>query len=284
MHRAPSLALMLAALALPLAASAVMDKQPPPTEDAPDDEPDITTPGPDLANYPNSAFTLPQGRAYIEMTPFNYSGGSKGGPAQYNAGFLLRYGLFDRIELRLLGDGVTWAGGSKPTWGFSPLAFDTKIHFWDEQRDYFLPALGFEAVLQTQLLGSAEFNGGTQPSFSFNLDQTLPFDIAFEYNFGGSSVRDEQGRDTWQFNFSWGLQRNLFADNFAVFIHGYHNAMNLKGVPALRIPGSNVTENAIGAGFQWTVTSRLAVFGQASGGTTSDTPSVIGMMGFAAAF
>ena len=25
----------------------------------------IRTPGPDLANFPNSAFTLPQGRAYV---------------------------------------------------------------------------------------------------------------------------------------------------------------------------------------------------------------------------
>jgi hypothetical protein len=31
---------------------------------------DIRNPGPDLANFSNSAYTLPQGRAYFEFAPF----------------------------------------------------------------------------------------------------------------------------------------------------------------------------------------------------------------------
>jgi hypothetical protein len=37
------------------------------------EHPDIANPGPDLANWPNSAFTLPQGRAYVLRPARSYS-------------------------------------------------------------------------------------------------------------------------------------------------------------------------------------------------------------------
>ena len=250
--------------------------------------PDIANPGPDLANFPNSAFTLPQGRAYVEISPFTYYGAAKSTPAQYNAEFLLRYGATDDIELRVFGNGVSWMGGANATWGFSPIAFDTKIQLWTEKQDYFLPAAGFEAYIQTQWLGSAAFNGGTQPSFTFNFDQSLPFDIDLEYNLGVTRVQDSTGHNDWEFSFQWGLQRDLFNKDFAVFVHGFYNAMTLPRLPttqaAFSTKGNQLTQNAVGAGFVWTVNSRLAVFGQTSGGTTQFTPSIISMLGFAAAF
>jgi len=251
-------------------------------------EPDIANPGPDLANFPNSAFTLPQGRAYVELSPFTYYGTASTSPAQYNAEFLLRYGVTDDIELRLFGNGVSWIGGSNPTWGFSPLAFDTKIQMWTEKQDYFLPAAGFEAYIQTEWLGNAEFNGGTQPSFTFNFDQSLPFDIDLEYNLGVTRVQDANGKNDWEFSFQWGLQRDLFNKDFAVFIHGFYNAMTLPRVPNPQVTfgtkGNKFTQNAVGAGFIWTVNRRLAVYGQTSGGTTQFTPSLISMLGFAVSF
>jgi hypothetical protein len=251
-------------------------------------EPNIADPGPDLANFPNSAFTLPQGRAYVEISPFTYYGTAQSSPAQYNAGFLLRYGATDDIELRLLGNGVSWVGGSDSTWGFSPIAFDTKIQLWKEKPDYFLPAAGFEAYIQTQWLGSAAFNGGTQPSFTFNFDQSLPFDIGFEYNFGVTRVRDAANHNDWQFSFQWGLQRYLFNKDFAVFVHGFYNAMTLPRLAnAQAVFGTRSNkfiQNAVGAGFVWTVSPRWSVFGQVSGGTTQLTPSLISLLGFAVAF
>lgn len=251
-------------------------------------KPDIANPGPDLANYPNSAFTLPRGRAYVEISPFTYYGAGLATPAQYNTEYLLRYGLIDDIELRLFGNGLSWIGGSSSTWGFSPIAFDTKIHLWAEKPDYFLPAAGFEAYIQTEWLGNAAFNGGTQPSFTFNFDQSLPFDIDLEYNLGVSRFQDIAGENVWDFNFQWGLQRDLFSKDFAVFVHGFYNAATLPRVPnpriAFSIQSNKLTQNAIGAGFIWTVNRRLAVYGQASGGTTRFTPSLITMLGFAVAF
>ena len=250
-------------------------------------EPDIDNPGPDLANFPNSAFTLPQGRAYIEMSPVAFYGSALGSPAQYNAEFLLRYGLTDDIELRLFSNGPSWAGGSEPTWGFSPIAFDTKIQLWTEKPAYFLPAAGFEAYLQTEWLGNKAFNGGTQPSFTFNFDQSLPWGVDFEYNLGATRFQDNAGDNIWKFGFQWAFQRDLFNKDFAAFIHGYYNAASLPRLPNVQLPYfayKTPTQNAVGGGFIWTASKRLALYGQVSGGTTKFTPSVIGLFGFAVSF
>jgi hypothetical protein len=250
-------------------------------------EPDIANPGPDLANFPNSAFTLPAGRAYIEFSPLTFYGSAVGQPVQYNAEYLLRYGVTDDIEFRLFGNGVSWTGGARSTWGFAPIAFDTKIQLWTEKQQYFLPAAGLEVYLQTQWLGSAAFNAGTQPSFTFNFDQSLPIEIDFEYNLGATRIQAIDGTNVWEFSFQWGLQRDLFDKDFAVFVHGFYNAMSLPRLPTVSVPAAlvdNVTQTAVGAGFVWTVDQRFAVYGQVSGGTTRFTPSTISMLGFAAAF
>lgn len=249
---------------------------------------DVSNPGSDLANFPNSAFTLPQGRAYIELSPLAYYGTASGSPAQYNTEYLIRYGATDNIELRLFGNGVTWSGGASPVWGFSPIAFDTKIHLWGENEAYFLPAAGFEAYVQTEWLSSnAAFNQGTQPSFTFNFDQSLPFDIDFEYNLGTTRTQLSTGQNVWQFSFQWALQRDFLSKDFAVFIHGFYNAMTLPRLPVVVVAyDSNLhpSQNAVGAGFVWTVNHRLQLYGQTSGGVTTFTPSIISTLGFVVAF
>lgn len=249
-------------------------------------EPDIANPGPDLANFPNSAFTLPAGRAYIELSPLTYYGTTVSSPAQYNAEFLLRYGLTDDVELRLFGNGPSWQGGRSSGWGFSPIAFDTKIQLWLEKPDYYLPAAGLETYLQTTWLGNTPFNGGTQPSFMLNFDQSLPFEIDLEYNFGATRIPDSFGDNLWEFSFQWALQRDFFDKDFALFIHGFLNNAGLPRIPqsTLSLPVAAMKQNAVGAGFLWTVNRRLAVYGQVSGGTTKFTPQPISMMGFALSF
>lgn len=250
-------------------------------------QPDIANPGADLANFPNSAFTLPEGRAYVEIAPFAYYGTAENQPAQYNTEFLLRYGLTDDIELRLFGNGVSWQGGRTPEWGFSPLAFDTKIQLWLEKPDYFLPAAGFEAYLQTPWLSSSSvFNQGTQPSFNFNFDQSLPFEIDLEYNFGATRTQNVNQDNVWELSIQWALQRDLFDKDFAVFIHGYHNNMSLPRGSNAAAPGTLAEnkQNAVGAGFIWTLNNRISIWGQTSGGTTRFTSSIVSFMGFAAAF
>jgi hypothetical protein len=250
-------------------------------------EPDIDNPGPDLANFPNSAFTLPQGRAYIEISPFTFYGTGIGSPPQYNAEFLLRYGVTDDIELRLFGNGLSWMGGSASTWGFSPIAFDAKIQLWTEKPDYFIPAAGFEAYLQTEWLGNKAFDTGTQPSFTFNFDQSLPWGIDFEYNVGATRFQDIAGKNIWEFSFQWAFERDLFHKDFAVFVHGFYNATSLPRLPNVKLAYEAYkapTQNAVGGGFIWTASKRLAIYAQVSGGATRFTPSIISMLGFAVSF
>ncbi len=254
--------------------------------------PDVSNPGPDIANFPNSPFTLPQGRFYVELAPVSYAGPSRATPAQFSTQFLLRYGFTDDIELRLFGNGETWSGGgTSPSWNFSPLVFDTKIQLWTEQEAFFLPAAAFEGYIQTEWLGDSVTNNGTQPSLMLNFDQSLPFDIDFEYNLG--AVRTNYfGTNEWKFSFQWAFQRDLFNKNLAVFIHGYYNAASLPRVPTQDLPASaqglygasNITQNVVGAGLIWTLNTRVALFAQTSGGTNSYSPSIVSYAGAAFAF
>lgn len=253
-------------------------------------EPDIDNPGADLANWPNSAFTLPQGRSYIEVSPFGYYGSSKVSPQQFDMQYLLRYGILDDVELRIFGNGFTYTGGHINRWDYAPLGFDTKIQLRTEQPDSILPAIGFEAYLMTQWLGNTVTNGGTQPGFSFNFDQSLPYEIDFEYNIGAFRSLNSQGKNQWDYNFQWAFQKSFFAPSFALFIHGYINGATIPKTPARNSNSyttsgvASVNDNIIGGGFIWSLSKRLSVWGQASTGTTSADSGLLTYTGFAVAF
>ena len=191
---------------------------------------DIRDPDPDTANFPNGAYTLPKGRLYLENSPVGfYSAARNGSQASvYQWEFLLRYGLTDNLEFRIFSNGLSHqsAQGKQPaTTGFSPLAFDFKANFWEENTRYFIPAMGIEVYIQTTF-GSPAFNGGTQPSMSLLFDQSLPFEIGFEYNFGITGVQNSQGQIVYQFSYQWSFQRQVVKD-FDVFLHGFYNAASL---------------------------------------------------------
>src|SRR5262249_45438667 len=69
--------------------------------------PDISQPGPDMGDFPNSAYTLPKGKAYIEFAPFTLGGPDAENPSSFTMPFLLRYGATEDVELRLFGSGFT---------------------------------------------------------------------------------------------------------------------------------------------------------------------------------
>lgn len=231
----------------------------------------IENPGPDLANFPNSAFTLPQGQAYIEISPATYNGKAAGVPQQYNAGYLLRYGLTDAFELRLLSSGfILQYGKEKNQTGIGPAIFDIKWHVLDADPGSFLPAMGIEASVQSTW-GTGAFNSGTQPALSLNFDQALPYDIDAEYNIGFIGIQDGEGKNIYQLALAWALQRNI-TDPVAVFVNGYINT------------ASGLTTSAIGGGAQWTLNERIAVFANVSAGLTVSTPSIYSLFGFAVAF
>ena len=244
------------------------------------DKLDIRFPGSDLANYPNSAFTLPQGGFYLEVAP-TYSTDDSG---SYSATYLLRYGLLDRLELRLLSSGPQEQGGNNPVLGFNPLTFDVKMHLWDEVEKYYLPAVGFEIYLQTTLLGSPAFNSGTQPTLEFNFDQSLFWDIALEYNIGASRSQDSLNAaiNAWGLTFQWALQHDVVED-FAVFVNGWYNSEQ-KGtliVPTNNQISTSEVANVIGAGCIWTVNDKVSLFFNSGAGTNSVSPTFTSYVGFA---
>lgn len=264
---------------------------------------DIRVPGPDLANFPNSAFVAPHGMFLLEMTPVFYTGESSHVAQQYNLEYLLRYGLFGFLEIRLYSQGFSVQGKPEPAVGFSPLVFDTKLQFRDEGDEFYLPAVGLEVLLQTTWLSSPAFNGGTEPSFSLNLDKTLPFDLEVEVNVGAARFEnpDDVSERVWDFTFSWALQREVIPD-FAVFVNGYNNSANLPraaklsdvtvtGCPAggaclpteqiEKSAGESYKQQVLGAGVIWTVNDHLALFANAAGGLTAAAPSVVAYLGFA---
>jgi hypothetical protein len=233
----------------------------------------IREPGPDTANYPNSPNTLPRGGVYLELSPVFYTSAiSTIQPASYNAEFLLRMGLTDRVEFRLYSSGFTWqaAGlGMGETTGFSPLIFDTKIHFWEENRDWFIPAAGFEAFIQTPW-SSPAFNGGTQPGLMMLFRNTLFWGLVAEYNVGMAADSTQDGYvpvDIVQ----WAISK-VITDDFHVFVHGFQNESALPRLSA---------QTVVGGGFVWFPSDRLSVFGNWGAGTDKGGPASTFQLGMA---
>lgn len=244
----------------------------------------IREPGPDLANLPNSSYTLPEGGIYLEMSPFTMQGASSDSVKQYNWELLFRYGLTDDVELRLFTQGLTVQGPPQSATGFSPITFDTKVHLYKDDFEYFNYSVGLEAYVQTTW-GSPVFSNGTQGSLMLNADHVLPWDIAFNWNFGFAGLQDFRGAEVILPSFQWALQRDVVED-FALFIQGYVNAAALpRTLHAGSVgPVETLQEHAVGVGFQWTVNDRIAVFGSYSGALGDYVPSYLGTMGLAVAF
>ncbi|MGB4497273.1 MAG: transporter [Methylococcaceae bacterium] len=230
------------------------------------DEPSIKSPGADMANFPNGSFTLSQGNAYLEAGG-NYNSKSTYSPEQYNAGYLLRYGLTDNIELRVMSDGYTFVHDEAKTQGMSPQTFDIKWHLIDEND--FLPSLAVEFGTQTTW-ASDNFKDSTLPFLGLNFDHSLPFDVALNYSVGFDSQLDDNGNKEYLLALGWAFQREVVED-VAVFVDGYTNT------------AAGLTTSAIGGGGQWTPTERISIFTNVAAGLTESTPSIYALLGFAVA-
>ena len=247
--------------------------------------PDIRTPGPELATFPENVDTLPSGNAYVEVSAFGYVGGDALESGQFNTPFLLEYGLTDDIELRLYDNGFSWQEGSGHYRGFEPPTFGALIHLLDEDPDHYLPAMAFEPLITTDLLGNDNTRGGIQPVFQFTFVNTLPLDIEFNYTLGVLRSRNIQNQNNWEFQFEWAFQRSFFSEDLDLFVHGTYNTADIT-LPNSPSPSSiyGTSESVMGGGFIWTALPRLSLYGQISGGLNQYSPSVLSWAGFAVAF
>lgn len=228
----------------------------PDDETGPPPPADIASPGPDTANFPNSPFTLPKGRSYIESVPGTFSlAGRDGTPATWSWPFMMRTGITDDCELRLISQGptVVAATATQPsTSGFAPLVFDLKIHLWGEKDWLYWPIVGVETFVLTGA-ASRPFEVGTEPGVELLFDHRLPGDWLIEWNVGcygagAAGLPDELSLPT--LGAQWAVQKQ-FTPRFAGFVHGFYNAAGLPYFP------SNLV---VGLGVQWNATERLAVY------------------------
>jgi hypothetical protein len=239
-------------------------------------KPDIRTPGPDTANFPNSPYTLRQGRFYLEVSPLILSGPSNHSPATYNAEALFRFGLTDRTEFRLFTNGLTAFRKyhrQPSSFGFAPLAVDFKTLFFKQNDDYWIPAVGLETFLQTNT-GSVGFNQNAQVGINLLLDHRLPRDFLLEWNIGIASDPDLQNTAIFELVVQWALQKELF-EGFDVFYHGF-----LNGSPVPRA-GDGIV---MGGGAIWAPNRRIAFWGSYNAGVTPDSPTTFVQLGAAVAF
>ena len=239
-------------------------------------QPNIRIPGPDTANFPNSPYTIRQGRFYLEVSPLILSGPSNHSAPMYNAEALFRFGLTNRTEFRIFTNGLTAFRRyhRKPgSIGFAPLAFDFKTNFFKQNDRYWIPAVGMETFLQTNT-GSVGFNQNAQVGINLLMDHSLPYDFLFEWNVGIASDPDLRNTAIFEFVLQWALQKELF-EGFDVFYHGY-----LNGSPIPRAGDGLV----MGGGAIWAPSRRFAFWGSYNFGTTPDSPTTLVQLGTAVAF
>jgi hypothetical protein len=259
-------------------------------------EPDIEKPGPDFGDYPNSAYTLPKGRAYIEMAPLSYLGPDQHNSASNSMPYLFRYGVTDDVEFRLTGSGLSSAFDPETTVvGFAPLLLDTKIHLWDDQIEKLIPAVSFEAFLQTNL-ASPSFQTGFQPSININMDFPFTEKTNLEMTVGYSSVQDavhvvsgrrfiprlghsipklaKQNLNVNQFSFQFALEQQV-TEKVQIFLQGYYNG------DVYRQSGIG---KVIGVGYFYQLSKVSTFFNSYNFGISQDAPNFSSQVGFAFAF
>ncbi len=240
----------------------------------------IRDPGPDTADFPNSPFTLPQGGVYVETSPVYFESAVRNvSPPTYTWEYLLRFGLTDHVEFRLYGNGLTVLippDGAPPGTGevgFSPIVFDSKIHFWDQGDGGWMPATGIEVYVQSDF-GSPSLQQGTQPGVMMLFDWAITERVTFELNAGVVSqvTRTDTLVYTDAIQFSLGRE---FGEDLEIFIHGF------QGQPALP---RGQSESAIGGGFKRVIGDRWVLFGSWNAGFEQIGPASIFYVGGAGSF
>jgi hypothetical protein len=258
-----------------------------------DSWPNISQPGPDMGDFPNSAFTLPKGGAQVEFSPVTLLKADRQNPNAYATPLLLRYGVTDNVEFRMLGFGLTSVGGPNPTTGVGPPKLDMKVHLWDARKQWLLPAASLE-VYVTTAWGSRPFNSGWQPSINMNFDLPITKKLNFEWTVGYGGVQQAININTGevfvprfgflvpgihrefnlnfdQFSVSWAFEYEV-TERLAFFFHGAHN-----GAIALNLGEGDI----IGQGMFWKFNRRLVAFGSINEGLTPNLPPVAAQIGFA---
>lgn len=216
--------------------------------------PDITNPGPDTPSFPTSPFTLPAGRGYFENFPLYVGLPDKRQDVSYNWPWLLRIGLCNNLEFRLISQGATVIGrrGDKPRIaGYSSVNVGFKAHLWGTQEMLFFPSGGIECFLITPF-ASTQLDMGTQFFISALFAHFFPRDWELEWNLDFFSRRlDGTSNRAVSLDVEWALQKKVLP-RLALFFEGSYVTPKRPFYES---------ELLLGVGFQSPLTQRISIYG-----------------------
>jgi hypothetical protein len=259
----PNQTLMSAARAAPAADSGETVKPPPAAP-----VPSIRDPGPDFADFPNSADVVKPGLYYLEMAPTSQWSDQ---PESIDSGLvvLFRAGVVRDFELRLFGSLISVVDSDQPgqdVVGAGPFGIGFKYHMLDGARQWFHPAMGFEFQVELPVATSSELDPGVAlPSGSLNVDHSLPANFSFHWNLGLQTALDGDNDPFWQVNVQWSLANDVTPD-FQLYItgNGTYPANPSddggKSILGIRFPSNGGWSHLVGAGFMWTFSERAATY------------------------
>jgi len=239
--------------------------------------PDVRHPGPDNANFTASSFTLPKGRCYVETFPLWAQITECPTEKTYYCSYLIRVGLTDYMELRLLGNGLTHidTNSSRTITGFSPFNAGLKVHLWGNRDTHWIPSAGLEAYIVTPL-ASKDLKEGTQFACTSIFDLRCTDGLLLEWNIGAytQSLQPFKNKRDLYFLLEWSLQQDI-THSISLFFEGaYRSALYPK-----------ITETLLlGAGFISYITNTVAIYGSYNWSALHKTQGELANFGFALAF
>jgi hypothetical protein len=230
--------------------------------------PSIRDPGPDFADFPNSADVVQPGVYYLEIAPTSQWSSQ---PENIASGLevLFRVGVVRDFELRLLGSPLSVIDSDQPEQnvvGAGPFGIGFKYHVYDGTRQWFHPAMGIEFQVALPVATSSELNPGmVLPSGSLNVDHSLPANFSFHWNLGVQTALDGGNDPFWQINFQWSLANDVTPD-VQLYVNGIStypanpSDNGGKNILGFRLPSNGGWSHFIGAGFMWTFSEHAATY------------------------
>ena len=239
---------------------------------------DISDPGPDSPDFPDSSRCVPPGVVYMENAVVY---GQYSHPAQAHSSLaiseLIRFGMWEDFELRLSGSPFMYQD-DPTTAGMSPITFGFKQNWWKESPEQWIPGVGLEGGIAVPV-GPDSLNSSNRwlPYLSLNVDQSLPGEVALNMSFIPSWQIGGRDQTFVQSMIQWSFSREFdFLEGVEFFQHGYVGLPNSNG--------ERSCDTVVGVGYIWYVDRRVAIDSSYNLGTSTIVARHGGRIGLSLAF